>query len=281
MHGIVVMKILAIGCLHGKVPKGLKAFVKRNKIDFIFSLGDHCDGDVLRDAQFKNWDAFKGKNFYNVLRKLFGQRYKKEVLHYAKSGRRVLRALDSLGKPVFVLLGNNDFDKRFRKCSKVNSAAIEEVCSKSKNLIYFSGKAKALENFFLIGAPDYRGAGDKSMKKKKHFRKKEALERKLSKLFSKCGKRKIIFIGHDQPLNCKLDKIVNKTSPMNGKHFGDEIIRKFILEKKPEIYIGSHMHEHWGIDKIGRTKIIACGYGREGKAALVELPNLKVKLVKI
>ncbi len=275
------MNLLALGCLHGKVPAGLKSFVKKNKVDLIFSLGDHCDGDVLRDIQFKNWDAFKGKNFYKVLRKLLGKRYKKEILHYAKSGTAVLRSLDSLGKPVLVCLGNNDFDRGTRTGSKINSETIEETCKKSKNLIYTTGKSKELENYFLAAVPDYRGAGDKSMKKKKHFRKKYSWEKKLLKLFSRAHGKKIIFIGHDQPLNCRLDKIINKASPLNGKHIGDEIIRKFILKEKPPIYIGAHMHEHWGFDKIGKTKIIACGYGRKRQAAMIELPSLEVKLVKI
>lgn len=275
------MNLLALGCLHGKFPDGLKNFVKKNKVEAIFSLGDHCDGDVLRDAQFKNWDAFNGKNFYKVLRKILGKRYKKEILQYAKSGEKVLKSIDKIGIPVFVLLGNNDFDRSSRTGSKVNSVTIEEVCRESKNLTYFSGKAKDMENFFLVGTPDYRGAGEKSMKKKKHFHTRNSWEKKLSKLFSHAHGRKIIFIGHDQPFGCRLDEIKNRASPLNEKHIGDEIIRKFILKKNPEIYLGAHMHEHWGTDKIGKTKIVACGYGRERQAAMLELPSLKVKLVKI
>ncbi len=275
------MKILCLGCLHGKVSAGLKSFAKKNKVEAIFSLGDHCDGDALRDAQFKNWDAFKGKDFYKVLKKLLGNNYKKEILSYATSGKKVLTALDKISVPIYVCLGNNDFDKEFVKGSKINFENLEETCAKSKNLIYITGKSAILENFFLVSAPDYRGAGEKSMKKKKHLRVKKSWDKKLSKLFSAAHGRKIIFIGHDQPFGCRLDKIVNKTSPLNGEHIGDEIIRKFILKEKPEIYLGAHMHEHWGMDKIGKTKIIACGYGREGKAALVDTNRLKVKLVKI
>ncbi len=82
-------------------------------------------------------------------------------------------------------------------------------------------------------------------------------------------------------LENKLDKVNYPSSPMHGKHVGDEIIKKYIIENSPELYIGSHMHEWQGSCRIGRTTIINSGYGKEGKGVLIDLPNCEIKFVKI
>ena len=50
-----LMRILAIGDLHGTFPSKLRKAVKREKIDVILSVGDYPNTDVLRDLEFKHW----------------------------------------------------------------------------------------------------------------------------------------------------------------------------------------------------------------------------------
>lgn len=274
------MRIFAIGCMHGKLPD-LDTFIRGNKIDIILSLGDHCDGDELRSAQFSNWEKFKGKDYYKVMKELFGKRYETVYKNFAESGQRVLEYLDTFNLPVFVLNGNNDFTNKSRRKSGLNLQTLEDTVKKSNNLLALSGKTKVFGDFAFVGVPFYRGASIKS-KEDKNWRKIDnEMQKKLDAEFSKTKGKKILFIGHDMPVGCKFDIVNNPDSPMHGKHVGDAIIREFIIDKSPLAYIGAHMHEWQGKDEIGNTYVIHFGYGREGQCALIELPGIRVNFVKV
>jgi hypothetical protein len=87
-----------------------------------------------------------------------------------------------------------------------------------------------------------------------------------------------IFLSHNVPFNTKLDLIVNKASPMNGHHYGSNLARDMIIKYKPFLCIGGHMHEHYGICKIGRTIVLNAGYGMENNT-LIELQNGKIRRI--
>ena len=56
--------------------------------------------------------------------------------------------------------------------------------------------------------------------------------------------------------------------------------RRIINQHHPILHFGGHVHEAKGKDKLGRTILINPGAAHEGKAAVVELDNGKVKKVK-
>ncbi|TRZ55012.1 hypothetical protein D4Q76_01280, partial [archaeon] len=68
---------------------------------------------------------------------------------------------------------------------------------------------------------------------------------------------------------------------VKGKHIGDKVLREKIEQYQPLLFIGGHMHEHQGQTKIGKTIVVNPGYGREGKAAVIELSDGKPKIEKI
>ncbi len=280
------MKILTIGCLHGKIPAGLEAFVKKNKVEAILACGDYANADKSRDIIFKNW----GKDWWEVV----GLKKAKKILkEQHKTGISVLRKFNSLGIPVYLVFGNNDFYRDYLNPVKKTEFDLkvegvgdfEDAIKKSfKKIKVIHLKTVSLGRLKISGYNNYRGYGikkdlheDVTPEKKKIM---DSIRKKIRKDFKKISGSEII-ITHEPPFGTRFDLIKNKASPINGMHIGDDVLKEFAPKSKWKIILCAHMHEHWGIDKIGKTKIIACGYGREGKAALIELPSLRVKLVKI
>lgn len=268
--------------MHGKMPAGLREFVKNNSIDMIISMGDHADADERRNLIFKNWGFFKNKNnYYKAFESLIGKN-KCRALHkrYALSGKGLLQKLDSIGVPVLILHGNNDFTERDRAESGYNFPTLEKTVKSSKNLKLFDGEKFNIGLYTLIGIGGYReisrsGRLEPSQKEKclrldRNFRK------RMEKVLDNLDQRKTILIGHDQPRKTIFDKVNFKQSPAHGKSVGDEIIRECIDKFHPAAYIGGHMHEHHGISKLGDTALVAAGYGREGQCVMLEFPSLKI-----
>jgi len=115
---------------------------------------------------------------------------------------------------------------------------------------------------------------------------KEKIDKKeniIDKLFHKTEPERTIFIGHDMPYNTKFDVVTYSGAPeaVKGKHIGDRILRKEIEKHKPLLYVGGHMHEHQEKMKIGKTIVVNPGYGRDGKAAIIELSDGKPKIESI
>lgn len=280
------MKILCLGCLHGKVLSGLKAFVKKNKVEAILACGDYADADKTRKIIFKNW----GKNWWEVV----GLEKAKSILkEQHKTGISVLKKFNSLGIPVYLVFGNNDFYRDYlnpgRKTEfdlKLNEVGNFEdaIKKKFKRIKVIHLKTVRLGGLRISGYNNYRGYGiKKDLHEKVPEDKKKIMDfirERIKKDFKKISNSDII-ITHEPPFGTKLDLIKNKSSPINGNHIGDDVLAKFARKSKWKIILCAHMHEHWGVDKIGKTKIVACGYGRRGQAALIELPSLKAKLVKI
>ena len=133
----------------------------------------------------------------------------------------------------------------------------------------------------------YRGFGLKrdmfekvtKPQKKRIEKSRDKNRRILNKMFVK--KKNVIFLTHDVPYKFKFDKIKNPQSPLNGKHIGDEIYREIILKYKPTLHICGHMHEHQGKAKIGKTTVILPGFAHVGQAAIIDLPERKVKFIKL
>ena len=67
------------------------------------------------------------------------------------------------------------------------------------------------------------------------------------------GTRHKIFVSHAPPLDTKTDMLGN------GIHVGSKAIREFITTHQPDLCLTGHIHESWGVDFIGRTKILNPG----------------------
>lgn len=242
------MKMLAIGDLHGKIPK-LNSLVDKEKPDVIVCTGDFADDDKIRTLIFKNW----GKPWYWKI----GRKKARQLLKFADTkGRSALRYLNSLGVPVYYIHGNAE-DKNQYKSLKL------------KNLHYSHMRKVNIEGFSFI----FHGG---EMTPRIFLSKPDSAEKKkIEKLFKNSKKR--VFVTHYTPYGL-FDKIRNKQSPMNGKNIGILAYRGIIKKYKPALYICGHMHENQGISKIGKTKAVCLGMGNKN-VFVIEL-NSKIVISK-
>lgn len=76
-----------------------------------------------------------------------------------------------------------------------------------------------------------------------------------------------VFVPHAPPFNTKLDVI------RGGIHVGSTAVRTFIEQRQPDLLICGHIHEAWGIDRIGKTVMVNCGSAREGRYAVIDIQD--------
>lgn len=98
-------------------------------------------------------------------------------------------------------------------------------------------------------------------------------EEEIGKTLNELVGEKTFLVTHCPPFGTKADEV------MNGVHVGSHSIRKVIEEKKPIACVCGHVHETTGVQEIGETKVIKLKPFKEGNAALIELPKIKVEYV--
>ncbi len=84
---------------------------------------------------------------------------------------------------------------------------------------------------------------------------------------------KTIVLSHAPPFNTKADDIGN------GIHIGMPALREAVEKIQPRAVICGHAHETVGTEKMGKTLVIKVAPLKDGKAALVELPSLRVEFL--
>ena len=283
------MKLLAIGDFHGKFPKKLEKRIKKEKPDLIISIGDYFPFS-LRKTFFK-YCYGKPIEIWEVVGR---QRFKKSFLKDLKTGGGIMQRLDNLKIPIFSVVGNYDLDtpldsydlkhmksqtgKKWRWLEKDFFPMIINKFENIKRIDYKSFKFKKL---VLIGA---YGSMIPGKVKSRHFK---MYRKKLDKLFLKFKKenkqKKVIFVFHNMPYNCKLDVIRAKEAPASerGKHYGSKLVRRAIDSHQPVLGLGGHFHENQGKCKIGRTLVVNPGAAYEGKAAFIEFDEKKGKVERV
>lgn len=277
------MRILAIGDFHGRFPAKLRK--EARKADAIVSLGDHANADKIRKLIFKYWTS---KNWYEVVGMGKARKMEKESFN---SGMKILKELNSLGKPVYLIWGNTDFYKDYRVSEPpiIMPGFFEDEIRKMKNLIIFDKKINRIGEMELIGHGGYldvtefvKNSIDEDKKKhKKRVKRYLEDERRLRKLFArkKVGKESIFAI-HYTPYRY-FDKIKSKSSPMHGRNVGWEPYNKVIKKYKPLVVLCGHMHEYQGVRRMGKSLIVATGAASEGKGAVIEFDDKKNKVKKV
>jgi len=283
------MKILVIGDLHGQIPK-----VHFKKFDAVICTGDFCrDKDIWKyiKRQYKKFlknPYQKRIPWYDEIGRNNARMLIKKSLD---AGRTVLKKLNSLGVPVYVIPGNWDLVYEDDEWNYLNKDYYKNYLIKGlKNIKDCHNKIRSMNKYIIIGyglvnGPELLKHRNYKNITKKSYKRNEKRYRKLAQVFdkrfysAKKQKKPIIFLSHNVPFNTQLDKIVNKDSPMNGHHYGSNLARDMILKHKPLLNIGGHMHEHYGTCKLGKTIILNAGFGGE-KNTLIELENEKIKSMK-
>lgn len=269
------MRILVMGDFEGKVPKGLKNFVLKERIDCLISAGDFCNADRIKQVEFDNW----GRRWAEIVGK---EKAQKMLESSFRNGITTLGVLDNLGVPIYCIYGNNDVWSIGNK-----THSLSKNVPRMKNVKVVEGRTVEIAGFTLAAYGGYRGYGQKKERFEKvdakTARKIESTRKewraKLRKLLE--GRKNAILLTHDVPYMCKLDLIRNKNSPLDGRHIGDELIREAVLKYKPILHLCGHMHENQGMCRIGKTLVVNSGFGQKGQAAILELPEKSVNFVKI
>jgi Icc-related predicted phosphoesterase len=70
---------------------------------------------------------------------------------------------------------------------------------------------------------------------------------------------------------------------IGGVHVGSRVLREFLEEKQPIIWITGHLHEYSGYVRVGRTIVLNPGPFMRGYYALIELSdnNVNVKIKNV
>lgn len=190
------MKFLTFADLHGDISL-LKKLIKRAKeddIDFVLVAGDFTS--------------------------------------FERSMRAILKKLDSINKPVYIIPGNHeegpDYEKMIKdypNCKDVHKNVVE------------------IEDFIILS---YGGNG---------FSSTDADFRKISRdWYGKYKDKKVVLMTHGPPYGTKVDHV-------NNQHVGNKDYRKFIERVKPRLVICGHIHETFNvIDSIGDVKIVNPGW---------------------
>jgi Icc-related predicted phosphoesterase len=278
------MKILAIGDFHGEFPSKFNKIIKKEKIDLVVS-----NGDFFPFSYRKTWFKYcygKDTELWEVIGK---KKYKQWILKDLKAGEKALKKLNSLHIPVITVYGNLDYTRNWSDSQDVktqrlwrwdNQNFFSKIIRKYKNIHLFSYSYFKFGDLVFIGTYGSSNKGDpKSKTYKRNFK-------KMKKLFDKFKREnregKVIFVGHNVPYNTKLDKASMRAHPkVAGKHLGSKMIKELIKKYKPILYLGGHMHEAHGKQKVGRTLCINPGAAHEGKAAIINLEGNKIKSAKL
>lgn len=283
------MKILAIGDFHGKFPTKLRKRIKKENPDLIISIGDYFPFSQ-RELFFKHSYGKQTETWEVVGKKKMKEFIKKDL----KKGEEILKKVNKLPFPVFSVIGNLDY-ARFTDCFDTKTIAWQKgkvwkweiqdffspIIKKYKNIKRFDYKFVKFGGVVFIGGYGHTFPGHVKSKNYKRYRKK--LE-KFFKRFKKENKqRKLIFVFHNMPYNCKLDIIRDKEADKRakGEHYGSKLTRRIINKYKPVLGIGGHMHENQGKCKIGRTTVINTGDAERGRAVIIDFDEKKGRIKNI
>jgi hypothetical protein len=272
------MKILIIGCFHGKFPNKLKQIAK--SCDFVLSTGDFGGSEKLRKFMFKNFTS-------DYTDKLGKKKTKEYYLEDYNHGKKIIKDVDSIGKPVYTIDGNWDFlrSARLKKNYGIKINPLQKLIGKTKNIHFMNKRIRNVEGIkiyphggLMLATIFHRTEFDKERRqryKKWHDEQKKDLFRQKSKDLN-------IMLAHCPPYKY-FDKVkYSGVNPMNGKHVGFEPYNEYIKKYRPTLFICGHMHEHQGVAKLGKTTILSHGPAQDGKAAILEIKDNKfrIKLIK-
>jgi Icc-related predicted phosphoesterase len=272
------MKILIIGCFHGKFPIKLKNIAK--SCDFILSTGDFGGSEKLRKFMFKNFT-------HDYADKLGKKKTREYYLEDYRHGKKIIKELDGLNKPIYTIDGNWDFMRtaRIKKEFGLNLNSYPKFIKNTKNIKFLNKKIRTINGIkiyphggLMLASIFHRTEFD--AKKRKMYKRWHDEQKK--ELFRQKSKNLNIMLAHCPPYRY-FDKVKYAgVNPMNGKHVGFEPYNEYIKKYHPKLFICGHMHEHQGIARLGKTTILSHGSAQDGKAAILEIKDNKfrIKLIR-
>ncbi len=283
------MRILAIGCFHGKVPTDLKNFIRKEKIDVILFSGDFAEHRRERKFEHKHDKEIierllAGEDYFSIMTGLFDPKLlQSSAAEGLESTLKVVYKVVKLGVPVYWIHGNHDPNE-----SELTEMGLKWRLPDRPGFRWLHRQRIKIDGVTIAGYGGYRGTTGKlhllkGMKVSPLFRRKvnEIVTEQRKEMSALLRRKTDILMTHDPPANTKLDYLIAPGQVLNHKHIGDDVTRAVIERYRPRLVLCSHMHERRGIDKIGKTVVVNTGFGKKGEAVIIELPSLKVDLVKI
>lgn len=74
-------------------------------------------------------------------------------------------------------------------------------------------------------------------------------------------------LAHVPPHGLGVDRV------LYGGHVGSKALRTFIEQRGPALVICGHIHEGRGIERVGPTTVVNCGYAAKGHYALIDVDH--------
>jgi len=221
-----MVKILALGDPHGKLPKNLSSVVKKRKIGLIICVGD-IPLTPKNPGEKKSWIGFRRK-----ANKSYGEMIKK---------------LCSYKIPVLTLRGNMYFSGRGGRISR-------RIFNKYKNLYHKRTGQLQIDNvtfvFFDMSWEKSTLWFSKRKMSKKRLATVQSRKKRLNKILK--GSKDSVVISHAPPFS-----VLDKT--YFGKNAGSRVLLEAIKKHQPKLVLCGHIHEAKGEKKIGKTKVINLG----------------------
>jgi len=263
------MKILALGCTHGKLPKDFGKLARQ--ADVVVCTGDMAAaGSYLAPGKYKSVKRLY--KWWDSLSKTEKKRMQKKI---DSSYYSTVRKLILTEKPLVILRGNmyrgkggDKFTNTLFKKYKIDYVAV--------------GKKKLWDYDFVALDFHYekhniRPEGTNSKQETKRLLelfKLDMLTRMLPKFLEKS--KNTIIVSHVPPYRC-LDALGGPHMPkkLRGRHVGSKLLRNAIEKYEPLLVICSHIHEARGVEKIGSTTVV--NVGSFGQYALINVEEKKVK----
>ena len=287
------MKILVLGDFQGKFPKNLKDKISMENFDFIIGVGDYTGGEYWRPYfKYIFKESARGKPLTDMKTSVdfFGKikvnSFKKRDEQAMKS---VLKYLDGIGKPAYLIFGNTDdgwYHYPFSKGKKISKSR-KKFLNSLKNIKIMTYSNRKIQDLYLSGFGGYMDLLWYTKQKHESLDVREKRMKRIlmskKKLFDNLKKIKgeeKLFVFHYPPKGV-FDIINEKGNSSNGKSAGIEFFREAIEGYTPRLVLCGHMHEYQGIRRIGKSLIVNPGDAGEGKAAIVSIDkNIKVKFIK-
>ena len=164
-------------------------------------------------------------------------------------------------KPVFIMMGNDDFSSNYRMLKKAG---------KGKFVRILHNRFYKMRGFEIAGYPFVNPTPFLL----KDWEKTEGeIEKDLEKLSKNIDSKKTIYVFHAPPHGTKLDMLLNK------EHKGSEAVRKFIEKEQPLLCLHGHIHESPEVSgairqRIGKTLCVNPGSGR---IISIDLGRMRIK----
>lgn len=251
------MRALIIGDCHGEKPE-----IPDEEFDLILAVGDICGGtDEMRSAMFEARGS--EKEWYEI----FGEEDAKEAVEESiAEGKQILKQLNEVGVPVYIVPGNWDWTGEDSEWSFLEGIGYTEMLEEFENIRDLNFEKEQFEDWSFVGygpcsgpeIPQYEDDEPETTEEKEEIR--EEYEEKKEKLFDLMkNSGKTVLLSHNAPQNTSLDEIDNPNSPVHGRHYGSVIVRDIIEEFSPEYDIAGHMHEAEGREKVEETECLNTG----------------------